>query len=74
MEKHRSVGEDNVRPTLIDALVNNGHVVMCISAGSMTVFCSTANGVTVSWGNGAHGELVYGKGENKVVVVETQVR
>lgn len=65
MGKHRSVGEATMRPTLIDAFANNGHVVTAVGAGSMTVFCSTANGVTVSWGNGAHGELGYGRGENK---------
>lgn len=65
MGKHRSVGEATMRPTLIDALANNGHVVTNIGAGSMTVFCSTASGVTVSWGHGNHGELGYGKGENK---------
>lgn len=65
MGKHRSVGEATMRPTLIDALANNGHVVTAIGAGSQTVFCSTANGVTVSWGHGNHGELGYGKGENK---------
>ena len=63
--KHRQVGEATMRPTLIDALANNGHVVTAIGAGSQTVFCSTANGVTVSWGHGNHGELGYGTGENK---------
>jgi alpha-tubulin suppressor-like RCC1 family protein len=65
MGKHRSVGEATMRPSLIDALANNAHVVTCIGAGSQTVFCSTSNGVTVSWGHGNHGELGYGKGENK---------
>ena len=63
--KHKSAGEATMRPTLVDALANNGHVVAALGAGSMTVFCSTKNGVTVSWGNGSHGELGYGKGENK---------
>jgi len=54
-----------MRPTLVDALANNGHVVTAVGAGSTTVFCCTTNGVTVSWGHGNHGELGYGKGENK---------
>lgn len=65
MGKHRSVGEATMRPTLMDALANNSHVVTSVGAGSSTVFCSTTNGVTVSWGHGNHGELGYGKGENK---------
>ena len=63
--KHRSVGEATMRPTLVDALANNGHTAISIGAGSQTVFCSTKNGVTVSWGQGSYGELGYGKGENK---------
>ena len=63
--RHRSVGEATMRPTLVNELANNGHVVTAISAGSQTVFCSTKSGVTVSWGVGNHGELGYGKGENK---------
>jgi len=63
--KHRTVGEATMRPTLVDALANNGHVVTAVGAGSTTVFCCTTNGVTVSWGHGNHGELGYGKGENK---------
>mmetsp|Transcript_18374 Transcript_18374/g.39474 ORF Transcript_18374/g.39474 Transcript_18374/m.39474 type:complete len:638 (-) Transcript_18374:175-2088(-) len=63
--KHKQAGEATMRPTLVDALANNGHVVTSIGAGSQTVFCSTKSGVTVSWGNGSHGELGYGEGENK---------
>lgn len=58
--KHRSVGEATMRPTLLDALAHNGHVVTQLAAGSQTVFCSTKNAVTVSWGQGPHGELGYG--------------
>ena len=54
-----------MRPNLIDALANNGHVVTSIAAGSQTIFASTANGVTVSSGHGSEGQLGYGKGENK---------
>lgn len=59
--RHRSVGEAVMRPTLLEALANNGHVVTHIAAGSATVVCSTANAVTVSWGMGPHGELGYGE-------------
>uniref|UniRef100_A0A7S4HXX2 Uncharacterized protein n=1 Tax=Odontella aurita TaxID=265563 RepID=A0A7S4HXX2_9STRA len=58
--KHRSVGEATMRPSLVDVLVNNGHVVTGLAGGAQTVFCSTKNGVTVGWGNGPHGELGYG--------------
>jgi len=63
--KHRNVGEATMRPTLVDALANNGHVVSAFGAGAYSVFCATANGVTVSWGVGPYGELGYGKGEPK---------
>ncbi len=63
--KHRSVGEATMRPALIDVLANNMHVVGAFDAGGMTVFCSTKNGVTVSWGNGQMGELGYGAGNPK---------
>jgi len=63
--KHRSVGEATMRPSLIDALANNGHVVECVGGGFQTVFCGTKNGVTVSWGNGTSGELGYGGSEQK---------
>lgn len=63
--KHRTVGEATMRPSLIDALANNGHVVECLAGGFQTVFCGTKNGVTVSWGNGSSGELGYGEGQPK---------
>mmetsp|Transcript_37775 Transcript_37775/g.55361 ORF Transcript_37775/g.55361 Transcript_37775/m.55361 type:complete len:598 (+) Transcript_37775:3-1796(+) len=63
--KHRQGTEATMRPTLIDALANNMHVVTAFSAGSQTVFCSTKNAVTVSWGQGTHGELGYGLGKAK---------
>lgn len=50
--RHRSVSEAVMRPTLLEALANNGHVVTHMAAGSATVVCSTANAVTVSWGMG----------------------
>jgi alpha-tubulin suppressor-like RCC1 family protein len=65
MGKHKNNSEAVMRPSLIDVLANNAHVVTCIGAGSQTVFCSTSNGVTVSSGHGSHGELGYGKGEKK---------
>lgn len=58
--KHKMAGEATMRPALVDALANNGHVATAIGAGSKTVFCSTKGGVTVSWGHGEHGELGYG--------------
>lgn len=65
MGKHKTAGEATMRPTIVDALANNGHVVTAIGAGGQTVFCSTKGGVTVSWGHGSHGELGFGNGENK---------
>jgi alpha-tubulin suppressor-like RCC1 family protein len=59
--RHRSVGEAVMRPSLLEALANNGHVVEHVSAGSGSVVCSTKNAVTVSWGQGPHGELGYGE-------------
>lgn len=58
--KHRSVGEATMRPTLIDALSNNSHVVTLAKAGGSTVFCSTSNALTVAWGQGLYGELGFG--------------
>ncbi|KAL7540137.1 hypothetical protein ACHAWF_006604 [Thalassiosira exigua] len=58
--KHKQAGEATMRPALIDALANNGHVVTTCGAGNQTVVCSTKNGVTVSWGHGSHGELGFG--------------
>lgn len=54
--KHRSVGEAVMRPQLVDALANNGHVVTHCAAGGQTVVCCTSNCV-VAWGQGPHGEL-----------------
>ena len=65
MGKHRQIGEATMRPTLIDALANNGHVVTSCAGGSATVFCTTRNAVTVSWGKGDTGELGYGRGNQK---------
>lgn len=65
MGKHKSNSEATMRPNLLDALANNGHVVTSIGAGSQTIFCSTANGVTVSSGHGSEGQLGFGKEENK---------
>jgi len=61
--KHRSVGEAKMRPALVDALANNQHVVSFCAAGGQTVVCSTANAVTVAWGQDPHGAL--GLGEPK---------
>lgn len=58
--KHRSVGEATMRPTLLEALANNGHVVTHCDGGAQTVVCCTQNAVTVTWGQGPHGELGYG--------------
>ena len=65
MGKHRQVGEATMRPALIDALANNSHVVTSCSGGAQTVFCTTKNAVTVSWGKGDTGELGYGRGNQK---------
>jgi alpha-tubulin suppressor-like RCC1 family protein len=58
--KHRSVGEATMRPTVVDALANNQHIVSHCAAGAATVVCTTQNAVTVSWGQGPHGELGLG--------------
>ncbi|KAL9187601.1 hypothetical protein ACHAXT_005979 [Thalassiosira profunda] len=63
--KHKQNSEATMRPTLVDALANNGHVVASVGAGNQHVVCTTKNGVTVSWGHGNHGELGFGKDENK---------
>ena len=63
--KHRSVGEAQMRPSLLDVLANNHHVVQSLSGGFQTVFCGTKNGVTISWGQGATGELGYGASNAK---------
>lgn len=55
--KHRSVGEAQMRPQLVDVLANNQHVVTHTAAGSQTVVCSTLHAQTVAWGQGPHGEL-----------------
>ena len=54
-----------MRPSLLDALANNRHVVQSLSGGFQTVFCGTKNGVTISWGQGATGELGYGASNAK---------
>lgn len=58
--KHRSIGEATMRPSLIDSLANNAHIVRYVDAGAQTVILSTANAVTVAWGQGPHGELGLG--------------
>ena len=63
--KHRMVGEATMRPALIEQLANNAHVVTALSAGGATVFLTTKNAVTVSWGVGQTGELGYGRGNQK---------
>lgn len=63
--KHRNAGESVMKPQLIDNLANNGHVVTDVSSGNQSVFCTTQNGVTVSWGQGAFGELGYGATQPK---------
>jgi alpha-tubulin suppressor-like RCC1 family protein len=70
--KHRTVGEATMRPTLIDALANNQHVVTSCGAGGQTVVCSTSASQTVAWGMGSHGELGLGtkKSSSKPTFVE----
>jgi alpha-tubulin suppressor-like RCC1 family protein len=55
--KHRSIGEATMRPSLVDALANNGHVVRYVDAGYQSVMFATANAVSVAWGQGQYGEL-----------------
>lgn len=55
--KHRSVGEATMRPTLVDVLANNKHVVTLAASGGQTVVCSTSTAQTVAWGQGSYGEL-----------------
>mmetsp|Transcript_7313 Transcript_7313/g.9125 ORF Transcript_7313/g.9125 Transcript_7313/m.9125 type:complete len:636 (-) Transcript_7313:231-2138(-) len=63
--RFRSAGEATMRPAVIEALANNGHEVKSLSAGAGMVMFGTANGNTISWGQGPHGELGYGKGGKK---------
>lgn len=58
--KHRTIGEATMRPNLVDALANNGHVVRHVDAGAQGVVFSTSNAVTVAWGQGTYGELGFG--------------
>jgi len=72
--KHKTTGEAAMRPSLVEVMANNQHQVSTLSAGFSTVFLSTRNGVTVSWGNGPNGELGYGieqKSSSKPKFVET---
>lgn len=55
--QHRNNAEAVLRPQLVDVLAHNQHVVTQMAAGGQTVFCSTAAGQTVAWGQGPHGEL-----------------
>jgi alpha-tubulin suppressor-like RCC1 family protein len=55
--KHRSIGEATMRPIIVDALANNGHVARHCDAGNQSVILSTSNAVTVAWGQGPYGEL-----------------
>merc|ERR1712232_1227836 len=59
--KHKISGDAQMKPTIVQALANNGHVVKTVGGGGTTVFCATRDGVTISWGNGSYGELGYGK-------------
>jgi len=61
--KHRSVGEAQMKPTLVDVLANNQHVVRHCDAGGQTVVCCTQGAQTVAWGQGPHGELGLGTGQ-----------
>lgn len=63
--KHRPSDEATMRPTLVDALSNNGHVITALGGGNQTVFCSSKNGVTIAWGNGLVGEMGFGQGNPK---------
>jgi hypothetical protein len=54
--KFRSVGEATMQPALIDFLANNGHEVAGLAAGNSTVILATAEGQTVSYGQGPYGE------------------
>lgn len=61
--KHRSNAEAVMRPQLVEALANNGHVVTGMAAASASVACCTNMGATVVWGQGSYGEM--GLGEDK---------
>jgi alpha-tubulin suppressor-like RCC1 family protein len=58
--KHRMVGEATMRPSLVDALAHNDHIVTHCAAGGQTVVCCTVHGQCVGWGQGPHGELGLG--------------
>ncbi len=59
--KHRSVGEAQMYPLLLDFLSNNHHVVSSAACGNTTVVCATVDASTVSYGMGPYGELGYGR-------------
>lgn len=63
--RHRPNDEATMRPTLLDVLSNNGHVITALAGGYQSIFCSSKNGVTISWGNGLVGELGFGEGNPK---------
>ena len=71
--KHRSVGEATMRPSLVDVLANNQHVVQHVAAGGQTVVCSTSLRQTVAWGQGPYGELGLGsaKSSSKPTFIES---
>ena len=63
--KHRSMGEATMRPSLVEALANNRHVVTHSDGGGQTVVCCTENAQAVAWGQGPHGELGFASAKSK---------
>lgn len=71
--KHRSVGEAQMRPQLVDVLANNQHVVTHTAAGFQVVACTTEHAQTVVWGqefNGGLGLKSGAKSSSKPTFVE----
>ncbi|GMH60322.1 hypothetical protein TrST_g5640 [Triparma strigata] len=58
--KHRTVGEAQMYPLILDFLANNGHEAKAYDAGNSHVVISTTEAVTVSYGQGPYGELGFG--------------
>ncbi|GMH87521.1 hypothetical protein TL16_g10880, partial [Triparma laevis f. inornata] len=58
--KHRSVGEAQMYPLILDFLANNGHEARAYDAGNSHVVISTKEAITVSYGQGPYGELGFG--------------
>ena len=53
-------GEATMRPSLVEELAHNSHVVTHCACGASSIACSTSLGDVIVWGTGPHGELGLG--------------